>query len=109
MVKIKVEEKIFYKYYEGLMEGVPFGDIPKDLLPTDTVCIELIEAHYSDNNSWEDHTNLVVYRSRLETDKEFKNRKESRERIMRRYREITEPERRNQYLELKKEFENVTT
>ena len=39
--------------------------------------LEKHEAYYSENNSWDDNSQLVVYRKREETDLEFTKRKDN--------------------------------
>lgn len=101
MKKEIVREKIFSKRYEGIRISVPVSDLPKNILHTDSIDIEKVEGYYSENNSWDDHTNLVVYREREESDIEFTERKEE----VKKLKEESKNQRYELYLKLKKEFE----
>ena len=101
MKKEIIREKIFSKQYDGIRISIPVHDLPKDILPTDSIDIEKVERSYSENESWEDHTILVVYRERQETDDEFTKRKIEFEKL----KEQSRKQRYEQYLKLKKEFE----
>lgn len=94
-------EKIFEKYFDGWRIGINFSELPKDLLPTDQIDIEKSESFYSENDSWDEHTILIVYRDREETDEEFEKRKLSEKKIA----EESKKNRYETYLKLKKEFE----
>jgi hypothetical protein len=96
-----VNDTIFHKQYEGLRDGVEFGDLPKDLQPRDIIEIHRVEEHWSENNSWDDHTIVEVLRPRLETDEEHKERLEESQKFMEDLRE----RRYESYLKLKEEFE----
>lgn len=93
---------IFNKHYEGYREWFKFEDLPKDLLPTDKIRFEKTERFYSENESWDDYTELIVYRDREETDEEFEKRKLFWEKK----KEESKKLRYESYLKLKKEFEN---
>lgn len=101
MKKETVREKIFVKHYEGIITGFPFSDLPKAILPDDIIDLEKVDAYYSENNSWDDHTKLVVYREREETDFEFAKRKDKWNKKQNELRN----ERLKLYEKLKKEFE----
>lgn len=102
MKKQIVRETIFFKEYKGIITGFPFSDLPKDILPTDIIDLRKDEGFYSENNSWDAHSSLSVYREREETEDEFEKRKESwNERL-----EETKAERFKLYEKLKKEFES---
>ena len=102
MKKILVKEEIFNKHYDGIITGVKFSDLPNDLLPTDIINIVKDEGYYSENNSWDAFSMLTVSREREETDVEFNKRKtETEERLLE-----AKERRREQYMKLKKEFEN---
>ena len=102
MKKIKKSEVIFSKHYDGMHADVFVRDLPTNLLGDDIIQIHRVEPYYSENNSWDEHTVLEVIRSREETDAEFEERKaealqDAEERKKIRY---------ENYLKLKKEFEN---
>lgn len=98
----KIEKVIFKKYYDGERRYVPFGDLPKDLLDTDNIMIEVHEAFYSENNSSNGVTYLKVYRQVDMTPEEIAKEKEHFAKL----REKSKAERYENYLKLKKEFEN---
>jgi len=97
-----VNEMIFEKYYSGEKVSVPFGDLPKDLLNTDNIVINVEEAFYTENNSHDGSTYLRVFRVREKTEEEKAKDKE----FFKQLREKSKKERYEQYLDLKKEFEN---
>jgi hypothetical protein len=102
MEKAKLRKVIFIKRYEGIISGFKFSDLPNDLKPDDIIDLIKDEGHYSDNNSWDAFSELVVKRDRLETDEEFEKRKKFIEDKLRESKKA----RYNEYLKLKKEFEN---
>jgi hypothetical protein len=73
------------------------------LLPTDQISIERNEAFYSENESWGEHTFLIVYRERDETEEEKNKRLEQIEKKAK----IAKQQRYERYLELKKEFDDA--
>lgn len=83
-------------------QGVKFSMIPKDLEPDDEIFVNYDEGHQSENNSWDAHTTLLVFREVLESDEEYNTRIKNSERDARWAKE----RRRENYLKLKKEFEN---
>lgn len=101
MKKEIIREKIFSKQYDGIRTSIPVSDLPKNILPTDSIDIEKIEGYYSENNSWDDHTNIIVYRELEETDVEFAERKLRDEKLS----EQSKRQKYELYLKLKKEFE----
>lgn len=103
MNKILTNHIIFEKRYDGWISGIPFSDLPKDLLPDDMIDIEKHEAYYESDCSNDAETYLYIYRLELETDEEFEKRKKKVEKMA-----VESKERRyEQYLKLKKEFENI--
>jgi len=101
MKKEIIREKIFIKHYDGIMNGIKFSDLPKDLQPSDIIDIQKNEGFYTENNSCDNNTDLVVYREREETDEEFKKRKLFWGKKI----EESKKARYETYLKLKKEFE----
>ena len=92
---------IFEKQYDGIINGFRASDLPKDLLPSDIIEFHKEEGYYSESNSCDDSSTLIVYREREETDLEFSTRlrqKESLEQELKNRRHET-------YLKLKQEFE----
>jgi hypothetical protein len=70
----------------------------------DLVHIGYDEGHVSENNSWDPHFYVIVERFRDETDEEYAKRLAKDER----YKNEMKERRYEQYLKLKKEFENDT-
>ena len=68
----------------------------------DVIRAEYVEPYYSENNSWDGHYTLEVIRKVLETDEEYEKRLESNKAYNERNRQL----RYENYLKLKKEFEN---
>ncbi|MBM3712521.1 MAG: hypothetical protein FJW56_03680 [Actinobacteria bacterium] len=102
MKKEIIREKIFAKHYDGLRISIPVSDLPKNILPTDSIDIQKVEGNYTENNSWDDHTILLVYRDREETDDEFAKRKLEVDAL----KEQSRKQRYEQYLKLKEEFKS---
>lgn len=101
MKKEIIMAKIFEKEYEGIINGIKISDLPKDLLSTDIIDIEKCEGEYSENNSWDSYSTLIIYREREENDEEFEERKKFWEKK----KEESKKLRFESYLKLKKEFE----
>lgn len=100
-MKKKIQEEIFYKNFEGYDHDIRFSDLPKDLKENDIIYIQREESYYSENNSWDAYTKLMVIRERDETEEEYQkriieNQKFKKELNDRRY---------ENYLKLKEEFE----
>lgn len=70
----------------------------------DLLKIEFVEAHYSDNNSWDHHYSCTVIRKVLETDEQFQERVRRNELLKKELKE----RRYETYLKLKQEFETPT-
>jgi hypothetical protein len=107
LVKSKqiVYDVIFHKQYDGILDGIEFGELPKELQPRDRIDICQYERFYSENESWDDHTIVEVNRPRLETDEEQKERLEKSQEFMNDLRD----RRYETFLNLKKEFEDTPT
>jgi len=101
MKKQIIKEQIFIKHYDGLIRGFLFSDLPKDILPTDIIDIEKEEGMISENNSYDDSSRVIVYRERLENDREFEIRKDKWDKKMNELRDG----RLKLYEKLKQEFE----
>lgn len=104
--KIEIDECII-----EFQKDIPFtwGDIVKEMkknniniIETDEIRAEYVEAHNSDNNSYDGHFICSINRKRLETDSEFTKRQKDRERDSKWAKE----RRYENYLKLKQEFEN---
>ena len=101
LVKNIIFEEIFRKEFAGNQHEIRVSDLPKDLRENDIIDISREEGFYSENNSYDPYTILLVGREREETDEEFEIRKLEHEEL--------EKERKanrfKQYQKLKKEFE----
>ena len=100
-MKKLIQKEIFSKHYDGDWAIIRFKELPDDLQPDDIIDIRREEAYYSENNSYDAYTELVVIREREETDDEYQRRIDKSK---------TEEERKRKmryetYLKLKKEFE----
>jgi len=101
-MKQKIKEQIFHKYFDGQFKEIRFSDLPKDIQENDIIDICRNESFFSENESYYEHTELIVTRERYETDEEYQKRIE--ENI--KFREELKQKRFEQYLKLKSEFEN---
>ena len=99
--KNTVYDTIFTKRKDGEYRDFSFGDLPKDLNPTDVISYYSDEGFYSENNSWEPHTEIQILRPRLETDEELSKRIES----FRVKLERSRKQRQRMFLKLREEFE----
>lgn len=100
-IKTKV---IAEKSFPGSLHKVTFEEIlslNKEILPTDIINIERVEAFYSENESWDEHTILELIREVEETDEEFDKRIKKIEVL----KEDLKKRRYENFLRLKKEFE----
>lgn len=101
MKRQKVRDIIFKKQYDWENADIPFSDLPKDLRDTDIIHYESDPGYCSENDSWGPNTEITLLRERDQTDEEYqkdidwweKKKEESRK------------ARYEQYLRLKKEFE----
>ncbi|MEN6293180.1 MAG: hypothetical protein ABFD07_14360, partial [Methanobacterium sp.] len=71
MNKQIVPEEIFRKRYDGELRYFKVSDLPADLLKTDFIQFYIEEGFYSENESYDSSTHLIVIRERIETDEEF--------------------------------------
>jgi len=100
-----LDEVIFTKRLgDGDHRPLHTTDLPEGLLPTDEIYVRYDEGFYSENNSWDPFTEVIVIRERPETDVEREIRlKEASDH------KIEMKNRRYQnYLKLKEEFEAVS-
>jgi len=100
-MKQKVKKEIYNKYFNDDYHEIRFSDLPKDIQDSDIIDIRRIEAFYSENNSYDAHTELVIIRERLETDNEYQKRTSYDEHKKERMKKM----RYESYLRLKAEFE----
>lgn len=101
MKKQLIKKIIFEKEYDGIIAWVPVSDLPKDLLPTDMIDIQREAGNYSENNSWDAFSKLIVFREMEETDEELEERRIHLEKL----KAENKKKRFEQYQKLKKEFE----
>jgi len=102
-MKKKILEEIYSKSFDGRFRDVRFSDLPKDLKADDVIDIHREEAHYSENESHGEYTELVVFREREETDEEYQKRLEKNKWVQ----EDLKKRRYESYLRLKAEFETT--
>lgn len=103
MKKKLIQEQIFSKHFKGDHADVRISDLPKDIQPNDIIHIHRDEGHYSENNSWEPFTELMIIREREETDDEHSERMER----VKKDNEYLKQRRYETYLKLKEEFEGA--
>lgn len=96
IIQTTVFEKISYK------QPIKFGEINVELQPDDVILQNYEEEYHGSDHGHDAHWSMTVYRDRLETDEEFEKRKKDGEELQATLKE----RRREQYLKLKKEFEN---
>jgi len=100
-MKKVIPVQIFAKEFKGIDADIHFSDLPKEILPTDIIDIRREEPYYSENESWDAFTQLIIIREREETDEEYEKRisKEKKEK------DFLKEKRYQTYLKLKEEFE----
>lgn len=100
MAKLMKQKCIFEKTsYKG---PVKFGEITIALEPDDEIIQTYVEPYNGTDEGWEAHYQLEVFRMVEETDAEYEKRLEEGRLLNERLREG----RYQNYLKLKKEFEN---
>lgn len=100
-MKRKVREEIYTKDFKGNYEDVRFSDLPKNIQDNDIIEIRREESFFSENNSYDAYTELVIIRERDETDEEYQKRISNDEY----HKEELRKRRYETYLKLKSEFE----
>jgi len=100
-MKQKIKEEIYTKDFKGNLQKIRFSDLPKDIQENDIIDICREESFYSENNSYDDYTRLVIIRERDETDEEYQKRISDNECL----KEELRKRRYETYLKLKSEFE----
>lgn len=100
-MKQKIKEEIYHKDFKSNHDDVRFSDLPKDIQDNDIIEIRREDAFFSENNSYDSYTELVVIREREETDEEYQKR--ISDNII--YKEEQRKRRYENYLKLKSEFE----
>jgi hypothetical protein len=100
-MKRKIQEHIYTKSFEYYY-NIRVSDLPKDIQDSDIIEIHKIESYHSENESYDAFTELVIFREREETDKEYSDRISKNKEL-----ELDLKNRRYQtYLKLKEEFES---
>jgi len=100
-MKQKVKEEVYTKSFNGDCYEIRFSDLPKNIQNDDIIDIHRVEGYYSENNSYDAYTELVIIREREETDEEYQKRISDNEY----HREEMRKRRYENYLKLKEEFE----
>lgn len=96
-MKKKIKEKIYSKYFDGNYYEIRFSDLPKNIQENDIIEIVREESYFSENNSYDAYTELVILREREETDEEYQERMSENEKT----REQLKQMRYKNYLKLK--------
>jgi hypothetical protein len=100
-MKLKIKNEIYKKDFKGNHEVIRFSDLPKDIKDDDIIEIIREEAFFSENNSYDAYTSLIIIRETEETDQEYQKRISDNQI---RKEELTKRRYEN-YLILKSEFE----
>jgi hypothetical protein len=103
-MKQKIKEEIYIKDFEGNYQEIRFSDLPKDIQENDIIDIRREESFYSENNSYDAYTELVIIRERDETDGEYQKRISDNQS----HKDALRKRRYENYLKLKTEFEITT-
>lgn len=96
-----ITEEVYCKQFEGEYATIRFSDLPKDIRDNDIIQINREGSHYSENNSYDAYTALIIVRPREETDEEYAKRIDKNFK----HTEQLRQSRYQTYLKLKKEFE----
>ena len=100
-MKKKIKEEAYSKYFDGNYYKVRFSDLPKNIQENDIVEILREDSYFSENNSYDAYTQLVIIREREETDEEYQKRISDNEKTSEQLKKM----RYKSYLKLKAEFE----
>lgn len=101
--KKMIQDTIFQKDYPADTFAVPFSDLPVgEMLPTDLIVLQQDSGYWSENESWDAFSRLVIVREREETDEEYLKRLDRDEKDRENHKRM----RYNSYLKLKAEFES---
>ena len=100
-MKHKIKVEVYREHFDSDCYEVRFSDLPKDIQNNDIIDIRREEEYYSENNSYDAHTKLVIIREREETDEEYQKRISKDEYN----KEEMRKRRYEHYLKLKEEFE----
>jgi hypothetical protein len=100
-MKKKIKKEIYNKKFISDYI-VKFSDLPKDIQDDDIIEIRREEAFYSENNSYDAYTELVIIREIEETDEEYQKRISDEDCYKKNMKKL----RYENYLKLKSEFES---
>jgi hypothetical protein len=98
--KIKVEKVIYHHPYDGQMKWEDIKHL--ELEDDDMIVSQWVEPYYSENDSWDGHWEGQVIRMVEETDDQFE-RRTTHNKLLEKW---AKESRYENYLRLKKEFEN---
>lgn len=98
-----VKEVTYCKHFDGDKANVRFSDIPKNIEENDIIEINREESYFSENNSWDAFTELIISREREENEEEYQKRLEKNKK----WNEEKQKKKYEQYLALKLEFEPI--
>jgi len=101
-MKKRLKKEIYCKNFSSGY-GVRYSDLPESIEPNDIIRINDVESHYSENNSWDAFTELIIIREVEETEDEYQKRL-SKEKILE---EEFKKRRYDTYIKLKSEFEPI--
>ena len=100
-MKRTIKEEVWKKHYDSCYAEIRYSDLPIDIKPNDIIDIRRDEGHWSENESWNRYTELVILREREETDEEYETRLKQKTKLD----EELKKRRYENYLKLKMEFE----
>lgn len=100
-MKNKIKKEIFSRHFNGDYATIRFSNLPKNIQEDDIIEIHQEETFFSESNSYNAYTELVVFREIEETDEEYSLRISNEEK----HKEELRKRRYEKYLKLKTEFE----
>lgn len=99
---MKIRQRVHTKD-TGCRPWFQLSEINFDVQPNDIIELRYDpNGYYSENESWEPYSQIIIYRERDETPEEIRLRLEKEQKES----EYRKNQRFNMFLELKKEFEN---
>ena len=100
---MKITKLLFEKKYNGEYDWLPISDIPEEFLVPENKIMIRIEHGYHDSNGWnQGDTRIQIAHEREMNEEE----KEDMRKFIAEKKEERKKERYQEYLTLKKEFEN---
>lgn len=101
---MKITETLWEKQYSGERLSIPIKDIPTKFLTTENnIMIHIEGAFYTDNNSHDGYTHIIITNYREQTEEEKDAFREHIENLKTERKE----ERKQQFLKLKEEFKDL--